>query len=66
MFHEVCRGKEGWNKMGFVPPILRELNVFGPIGDLILRSVWPHPNELSVSCLSCQYKSESDKQDLTL
>ena len=59
-----CVKKQGWYKMEFVPPVLQEINISGPIGDLILRNVWPHSNGLNVSRLSCQYKSEFDEHDI--
>jgi len=58
-----CVKEQGWNKMGFVPPGKQEINISGPIEDLILRNVWPHSNELNVSRLYCQYKSEFDEHD---
>ncbi len=46
-----CVKEQGWNKMGFVPPVKQEINISGPIEDLILRNAWPRSNEVIVSRL---------------
>jgi len=49
---------------GICPSHITEINIFGPIKNLILRNAWLHSNEVNVSRLFYQYKSEFDKYGL--